>query len=94
MEKIASNPVTSVAVMVFSALILKENYSEIIVFANITNFTRNSVEESVFPGDFWGAKSLENFEKKITLREFISCESVTQNRPKNMFFVFPHVEPN
>ena len=44
-------------------LFLTKNYSEIIIFAKITNFKRNSLKKSFFPGNLESAKSLENYEK-------------------------------
>ena len=44
-------------------LLLTKNYSEIIIFAKITNFTRNSLKKSFFPGNLKSSKSLKNYEK-------------------------------
>ena len=44
-------------------LLLTKNYSEIIIFEKITNFTRNFPKKSFFPGDLESAKSLKNYEK-------------------------------
>ena len=45
-------------------LLLTNNYSEIMFFfVKITNFTRKSLKESLFPGDFESAKCLKNYEK-------------------------------
>ena len=44
-------------------LLLTKNYSEIIIFVKITNFTRNSLKKSLFPGDSESAKCLKNSEK-------------------------------
>ena len=44
-------------------LLLTKNYSEKIIFVKITNFTRNSLKESLFPGDFESAKCLKNYDK-------------------------------
>ena len=33
-------------------VLLTKNYSEILLFQTITNFTRNSVKKPFFPGDF------------------------------------------
>ena len=44
-------------------LLLTKNYSEIIIFVKITNFTRYSLKKSLFPGDFESAKCLKSYEK-------------------------------
>ena len=44
-------------------LLLTKNYSEIIIFAKITNLTRNSLKMSFFPGHFKRAECLGNYEK-------------------------------
>ena len=44
-------------------LLLTKNYSKIIIFVQITNFTRNSQKMSLFPGDLESAKRLKNYEK-------------------------------
>ena len=45
-------------------------------FPKITNFTRNSVKNTFFPGDFEGANSLEDYDA------IISCQRVTPPPPK------------
>ena len=44
-------------------LLLTKNYSEIFIFAGITNFMRNSLKKSFFPGNLESVKSLKNYKK-------------------------------
>ena len=43
--------------------LLTKNYSEIIIFEQFTNLTRNSLKMSFFPGHFESANRLKNNEK-------------------------------
>ena len=44
-------------------LLLTKNYFKINIFEKITNFTRNSLEKSLFPGDFESVECLKNYKK-------------------------------
>ena len=58
-------------------LLLTKNYSKIIIFTKITNFTRNSLKMSFFPGNLKSSKSLK-ITKNISqgmIFVIISCQT-------------------
>ena len=59
-------------------LLLTKNFSEIILFVKITNFTRNSLKKSFFPGNLESATSLKNYKKNSrgVIFVIISCQRV------------------
>ena len=68
-------------------VLLPKNYSEIINFVKITNFTRNSLKKSLFPGVFESAKCLKNNEKYFSGnfcgKNFVSDGSLPKKQGKS-----------
>ena len=62
-------------------LLLTKNYSKIIIFEKLRNFTRNFQKKSFFPGDFESANSLKikkNNSQGIIFA-IVSCQRVKRS---------------